>query len=116
RLLRRHGQVHKPAARHVDDRRGPVGPTGRVLPAERQAGPPQPVLLHGAPVRRGRRGRKAAPAAFPVPGSRPALRPGRGPARAAPTVYTGPDGQPIRFVPGRTWIELTQAGATAIVR
>jgi len=35
---------------------------------------------------------------------------------AAPTVYTGPDGQPIRFVPGRTWIELTQAGATAIVR
>ncbi|HKN48711.1 MAG TPA: DUF3048 domain-containing protein, partial [Actinomycetota bacterium] len=34
----------------------------------------------------------------------------------APIAYTGPDGQPIQFVPGRTWIELTQAGNTTIVR
>jgi hypothetical protein len=34
----------------------------------------------------------------------------------AQIAYTGPDGQPIQFVPGRTWVELTAAGATTIVR
>ena len=34
----------------------------------------------------------------------------------APIAYTGPGGEPVRLVPGRTWVELANVGAAAGVR